>query len=456
MTPCVLCPQRHNCVPPSGPRNVRVIFVGEAPGVDEDKKLIPFVGKTGKEVNQGYLPSAFLRRGDCYFTNAIKCLPDTPKHKLDMKKQEHKDLLLSCANSHLYNEICSISPKLIVAMGAFACYAIDPNIDLELHHGIPVQSQWGITVFPMWHPAQGIHEPKKMLQIRTDWVRLGWYLKGKLGIAVDEYPNPDYAEVTDPDEIDELDPWSDMAADTEWSRSLGPYVMTYSQIPGKARLIRASRKDILKRLQERINIWRALVFFHNWLYDRSNVEGMGLVFPDKIMRDTMIRIFHLGNLPQGLKTFAYRELGMFMQDFDDLVKPYSREHVINYFRLAQLYEWPKPEPRLVLDEKTGLWKTKKPHRLNTKLKTFFTYLEKNPDKDVFEAWDNWEEEQEMVEAQIGPWPGKDIAHVPFEEMLWYACRDAHATLLAIPILEQMRKRVRKFKQEEWRVYAKTR
>ena len=64
-------------------------------------------------------------------------------------------------------------------MGVLACYAIDPDINLELQHGIPVETAWG-TVYPMWHPSAGLHEPKKMLAIRNDWVRLGKYLKGKL------------------------------------------------------------------------------------------------------------------------------------------------------------------------------------------------------------------------------------------------------------------------------------
>jgi uracil-DNA glycosylase family 4 len=90
---CPMCPGKNKCVSASGPVTSPYLFLGEAPGVDEDWKGIPFIGKTGREVNEGYLPLAGLRRDDLRFTNAILCLPDTPKHKLELKKQAHKDLL---------------------------------------------------------------------------------------------------------------------------------------------------------------------------------------------------------------------------------------------------------------------------------------------------------------------------------------------------------------------------
>ena len=427
------------------------MFIGEAPGKDENKWGRPFVGKTGKEVNEHYLPLAGLRRDASYFTNAIKCLPTSAGGKLDLKKPADGRLLSSCANTHLYQEMAELSPRLLVPMGAFACRAVDPSIDLDLHHGMPVETQWGIPAFPMHHPARGMHEPKMMLHIRNDWMRLRKYLQGSLRLPVNDYPEPDYAEVTDPDELDCIDYTQPLACDTETSPTTGPYFLTYSTAPGTGRLIRASRLDLLAGFQRVLDRHTSVVLFHNWLYDSRIVAGMGLRFPSALIRDTMLLAFHLGNLPQGLKALAFRLLGMTMQDFEDLVIPYSVPRVLDYYRQAQAIDWPKPEEQLERDSKTGQWKVYKPQGMNTKLKRFFTDYGKNPEKDVFEMWTkNWVEQQAMIEAQLGPWPGMDIAHVPFEESLVYACRDSDATLRLYHYLMDMRRRAHQgLPQEGW-------
>lgn len=452
MSRCPLCPSKNNCVPPDGNPECDNHFIGEAPGGDENRKGRPFEGKTGQETNNGYLPLAGLRRDGVYVDNAISCLPDRPKGKLDIKRQADLDLLQSCAEHHLYPTLDKYRPKLIIPMGAFANRAINPNIDLELQHGIPTQTAWG-TAFPMYHPAGGIHEPKKMLLIRTDWIRLRKYLIGKLPPRIDPYAGREqYQEVTSSAHLRSvLTGCNDytMGCDTENYKSGTPFCLTFSIQPGTGYLIRAERPDILQTCQEFLDNWQAPILWHNWLWDGAVVKAMNLKFPRKWIRDTMVQVFHLGNLPQGLKALAYRELGMQMQDFDDLVVPYSRELVLDYYRNMVCEDWPKPDPEMNRDSKTGLWKLKKPHSLNTKLKTFFTYLSKDPDKDVFEAWDNWETCHEMVERVCGSYPGKCISHVPFNEALFYACRDADALLRLWPLLQWMRRRVRKVPQERW-------
>ena len=175
---------------------------------------------------------------------------------------------------------------------------------------------------------------------------------------------------------------------------------------------------------------------------------MGLRFPAKHIRDTMVKVFSLGNLPQGLKALAYRELGMGMQDFTDLVTPYAKPLVLDYYRQAMLEDWPKPEGEMVRD-KDGIWKVYQPQAFGTKLKRFFTDYAKNEDTDPFDAWSNWDTCHEMVERELGPWPGRCITYVPFEKVIHYACRDADATLRLWPILKWMNHRVRKVPQEHW-------
>ena len=376
------------------------------------------------------------------------CLPVSTGGKLDPKSPKDLALLESCAMQHLYPEIEEAKPELVVPMGSFACKAIDPDIDLDIHHGIPRETAWG-KAFPMFHPALGIHEPKKMLQIRTDWYRLKKYLNGNLAVPQDEYPNPDYREFETVQEMrDYLDSTIPMAQDTESKRGHIPYCLTLSQYPGTGRLIRAERKDLIAELQTYLDRWESSLLFHYLMADYDPMESMGLQYPPNKIRDTIALAFQLGNLPQGLKALAFRELGMVMQDFDDLVTPYSTPLVLSYYHQAYMQEWPKPQEELIRDDK-GEWKLYRPQRIETKLKRFFTDFENNPAKDVFKAWENWEMHWEVIESRLGMWPGKCISYVPYPMMLYYACRDADATLRLASVLDRMRKRVRRVPQERW-------
>lgn len=457
---CPACPNVNVCIPPDGPQQKGgILFIGEAPGGDEDRDARkyppgrPFIGKTGQEVDGHYLAVAGLTRSTVCFTNAIRCLPDRPKGKLDPTRPQDIALLESCANHHLYPLIERLRPRVLCPLGNFAARALfGEPFDLELRHGLPTTSPWGIPAFPMYHPALGLHEPKKMLYVRTDWHRLRQFLTGSLLIPHDDYPSPDYAEVTDAREIQNIDVDQPLAADTEFGRA-GPFCLTYSQRGGVGRLIRASRADLLETLGQRLQRGRGQILFHNWLTDWPITEAMGLQLPYRRVVDTMARVFHLGNLPQGLKALALRELGMEMTDFDDVVRPHSTQEVLRYYRLAYAETWPKPAPQMVYDV-DGSLKAYKPQGMGTKLKRFFTDYTKNPTgKDVFEAWDNWEDSHAMIEERLGPWPGLDITHVPFEEVLPYACRDADALIRLWPLLKRMSRLTRRFSQEHWRERA---
>jgi hypothetical protein len=105
-----------------------------------------------------------------------------------------------------------------------------------------------------------------------------------------------------------------------------------------------------------------------------------------------------------------------MQDFEDLVTPYSAPIVLDYYRQAYQEEWGKPDEQLLRVNEGG-YKVYKPQGFNTKLKRFWTDYARHPDKDVFEQWtNNWEEHHEQVQKVLGPWPGKCISHVPFEQV----------------------------------------
>lgn len=451
MTRCDLCPAKHQCLEPDGPEDSPYLFVGEAPGFNEDKAKAPFVGKSGREVNEHYLPIAGLQRRGTRFDNAIRCLPDRPQGRLSLDRRQDRELLECCAAHHLYDQLNQGQHKLIVPMGALACHVIDPDINLDLQHGIPLETSWG-TVFPMYHPAGGLHEPKKMLLIRNDWVRLGKYLKGKLSIPQDHHPRPDYREINGyrllGDYLECNDYSGVIAIDTEITRFREPFCLTLSTSPGSGRLIRAADKDSLEIFQLILDQWNGPILLHNYMFDAPVLRRMGIRPPERYVVDTMVRAYHLGNLPQGLKALAYRLLGMQMQDFTDLVLPYSQPVMLDYLNQAAALDWPKPDEDLVRTDEGG-WKLYQAQGMNTKLKRFFTDLGKNPNIDLLERWDNWEDNHRVIEEKLGPWPGMCITHVPMDKIVHYACRDTDATLRLWPVLEQMRRDVRKKLPEHW-------
>lgn len=411
-----------------------------------------FCGPTGQEVDLNYLPHAGLKRKDVLMVNTIACPPDTPGYKLDPGKRTHKELADCCADYQLYPLICNVGPKLLVPMGGFACRALGITDPLDLIHGMPTQTDWGMA-FPMYHPALGMHEPKKMLHIRTDWRRLGLYLKGKLPLQFDSYAgHEDYQEITDVDQLADVDFLLPIALDTEWQRDGSPSCLTFSASPGTGRLVRSDRPDLLRAVNRCLSTGRAPRLLHSVPSDWPILERLGLQLEYRRVVDTLSLVFHLGNLPQGLKALALRELGMGMDDFEDVVKPHSTLRVLDYYRQAQELTWPKPTPFAYFDPETQEMKEKKPQGMNTKLKRFFTDLSKNPDKDVFGMWtENWTDSQAMIEAELGPWPGMCISHVPFAETLFYACRDVDALIRLYPLLLKWRAKVRKVTPELWRL-----
>ncbi len=452
---CSACPKLHDPLPHDGPESADIVFVGEAPGHQEQRKGQVFIGRTGQELESGYFPMAGLRRENVMITNAISCLPPGPDGKLNSKSTRDREMLTSCAECHLFPLLERMKPKLIVPMGSFANFAINPQVDLELQHGIPIRSAFGMTL-PMYHPAGGIHMPKSMLHIRTDWSRLRKYLRGTLNIAYDEYAGAeDYAEIDDPYEMNEdLGGMQDLplACDTENAKDGTPFCFTYSTFPGRARLVRSTNLAALSHLQNFLNEWEGPILWHNWLHDNKITDRMGLVFPRKRVVDTMVRVFELGNLPQGLKALSYRELGMKMLDFDDLVSPHSAKIILAYLREAMDFDWPKPSKEEVR-QADGTVKDKQPQSMKTKIKRFLTAVSKDPTKSVFEAWDNWEDSHDLIQEKMGPYPSKCITHAAeadWELTKYYACRDADALRRFWDVLRHMERRVRRGPQEGWR------
>jgi uracil-DNA glycosylase family 4 len=152
--PCIKCSHlaaaRKNVVFGVGDINAQLMFVGEAPGADEDEQGEPFVGKAGQLLTR-IIQTMGLSRGSVYIANILKCRPDTPGQASGNRKPTTEEMQ-TCI-PYLHEQIDLIGPKVIVALGATAVEGL-----LGKTIGITrLRGQWrtyrGIALMPTYHPA---------------------------------------------------------------------------------------------------------------------------------------------------------------------------------------------------------------------------------------------------------------------------------------------------------------
>jgi len=126
----------------------RLMFVGEAPGEQEDNQGRPFVGAAGKLLTE-LLESIGLRRGDVYITNIVKCRPPN-------NRPPRKDEAQTCG-PYLERQIALICPRIICPMGNSAIHELMQTEDsVTKLHGVPFEVD-SITYFPLYHPAAALY-----------------------------------------------------------------------------------------------------------------------------------------------------------------------------------------------------------------------------------------------------------------------------------------------------------
>ena len=165
---CDLCKSKINYVLGTGSLNSNIIFIGEAPGYNEDIKGIPFIGKAGKILDD-LLLSIDLNRDDVYITNILKCRP--PKNRNPLFNE------IEACTKYLNNELEIIKPIVISTLGNFSSKFIFNKFSLEFDkisdiHGkiFPVNSIYGnIHIIPQYHPAVAVYNPNKIRTLLDDF-----------------------------------------------------------------------------------------------------------------------------------------------------------------------------------------------------------------------------------------------------------------------------------------------
>jgi DNA polymerase len=165
---CVKCPHlaasRKSVVFGVGSIDAQLMFVGEAPGADEDEQGEPFVGRAGQLLTKIILATG-LSRADVYIANILKCRPDTPGQSAGNRKPT-PDEMATCI-PYLHEQIDLIRPKAIVALGATAVDGLlGKTVGITKLRG-NWQTYRGTPLMPTYHPAyllrnQAMSEKRKV------------------------------------------------------------------------------------------------------------------------------------------------------------------------------------------------------------------------------------------------------------------------------------------------------
>ena len=158
-TRCKLHKGRHSIVFGAGSAQARLVFVGEAPGEDEDLQGIPFIGKAGGLLTK-MIEAMGLSRDTVYICNTVKCRPPN-------NRNPEPDELSSC-EPFLKGQLAAVKPEVIVTLGKFAAQAL-------LRDETPIsrlRGQWrayeGIPLMPTFHPAYLLRSPGEKGKVWDD------------------------------------------------------------------------------------------------------------------------------------------------------------------------------------------------------------------------------------------------------------------------------------------------
>jgi uracil-DNA glycosylase len=179
---CALCPlaeTRIKTVFGAGNANAELMFVGEAPGAEEDRQGLPFVGRAGQLLSE-LLGEIGLSREDVFIANVLKSRP--PGNRDPMPNE------IEACQPYLWKQIALIQPKVIASLGNFAPKLLSGNpTGITRVRGTPQVHELGgrtVFLFPLLHPAAALRTPAMKNQLREDFAKLPALLEEAL-------PQPD-------------------------------------------------------------------------------------------------------------------------------------------------------------------------------------------------------------------------------------------------------------------------
>lgn len=161
-TKCALHESRKKSVPGDGPANAEIMFIGEGPGFHENEQGHPFVGASGKFLDQ-LLAQAGVTRADVFIANVVKCRPPD-------NRDPSTDELAAC-DAYLEAQIKTINPSIIVTLGRISMGKFFSGVKISAVHG-QMQKVGERYVIPMFHPAAALHQSALKPAILADFAKL--------------------------------------------------------------------------------------------------------------------------------------------------------------------------------------------------------------------------------------------------------------------------------------------
>lgn len=201
---CKDCPLHEGaqtvCLWGTGPKQARVMIVGEAPGAEEDKTGKPFVGRSGQVLREE-LARVGIKPEECYITNTVKCRPPN--------NDKPKAGPIKACKKYLDAEIASVKPEYIITLGAVPTKQILKKAKITEVHGqvIDMGSFKGMACF---HPAYTLYDPSKLPVLKRDFKRIANEINGKKQKALAKFS---WRQATEKNLKDLFD---DARACTEW------------------------------------------------------------------------------------------------------------------------------------------------------------------------------------------------------------------------------------------------
>jgi uracil-DNA glycosylase family 4 len=192
---CPLHQTRTQVVFGAGNADAGLMFIGEAPGANEDKQGLPFVGQAGKLLDK-LLGEIGLERGDVFIANVLKCRP--PGNR-DPQPNE----IESC-RSYLERQVELIEPDLICTLGNFSTKLLraDPTGISRLHGQVEERTLGprAVRLYPLYHPAAALYTPATLEALRADFHRIPALLaQGPLSQPEPPEPVPEPVRAARPD-----------------------------------------------------------------------------------------------------------------------------------------------------------------------------------------------------------------------------------------------------------------
>jgi DNA polymerase len=183
---CDLCQTRTQTVPGEGPEDARIMFIGEAPGFNEDKQGKPFVGRAGKLLDQ-LLEEIGLVRKQVFIANVLKCRPPG--------NRDPQPVEIEACEGHLFRQIELIEPRVICSLGNFATKLLSGSPQgITRVRGVPQLREIAgrnVFLYPIFHPAAALYTPAMLEQLRADFAGLPKLLSERLPGEEPPAPEPE-------------------------------------------------------------------------------------------------------------------------------------------------------------------------------------------------------------------------------------------------------------------------